>query len=81
MLEASEGCALRKTEVRCQRLDASEGCALAREYFKYSRQDACAPSQESHIRRASSPSCTNLVCFDLEFAFSVTCNLSPLTSV
>jgi len=28
-----EGCALRKAEVRCQRLEASEGCALAREYF------------------------------------------------
>ena len=29
------GCALRKAEVRCQRLDVSEGCALARETFSF----------------------------------------------
>jgi hypothetical protein len=31
MLDVSEGCALRKAEVRCQRLDVSEGCALVRD--------------------------------------------------
>ncbi len=51
MLEASEGCALRKAEVRCQRLDASEGCALTREYFLITAgRMARAPSQGCHCR-------------------------------